>query len=49
MTVTVLLPDALRRPTGRRSRGRHCTAANLGELFTALDQAASLRLNLICG
>ncbi|MGH9502907.1 MAG: MoaD/ThiS family protein [Terriglobales bacterium] len=36
-TITVQIPTALRRLTAGNARVT-CTAANLGELFTALDQ-----------
>ena len=37
MTITVQIPTALRRLTAGNARVT-CSAANLGELFTALDQ-----------
>ena len=37
MNITVQIPTALRRLTAGNARVT-CTAANLGELFTALDQ-----------
>jgi molybdopterin converting factor small subunit len=37
MTITVQIPTALRRLTAGRAR-LTCSAANLGELFSALDQ-----------
>lgn len=37
MTITVQIPTALRRLTAGNAR-LTCSASNLGELFTALDQ-----------
>jgi sulfur-carrier protein len=37
MTITIQIPTALRRLTAGNARVT-CSAANLGELFTALDQ-----------